>query len=78
MAQSFEERKEANSKRPRIRNEDLYAGSPMYYYCRLCRLCGEEMILSEDHLCMAPWFCNNCVREGRALGPNQPLLSERK
>ncbi len=46
----------------RINNASLYAGSPMYYYCRLC---GAEMVLPEAHICMAPRYCTDCVGEGR-------------
>lgn len=41
------DRKQANSKKERVNNASLRAGSPMYYYCKVC---GEEQILSKDHL----------------------------
>lgn len=36
---AFHERKAANSQKERVDNGSLWAGSPMYYYCRHC---GEE------------------------------------
>lgn len=54
---AFEERKERNRDRKRIDNSDLYVGSPMYYYCNAC---GDEMRLSESHLCPVPTFCIAC------------------
>lgn len=67
---AFEKRKAANAKKNQIDNANLYAGSPMYYYCKLC---GNEMMLDELHKCVAPWFCEECIAEGRAVGPNQPV-----
>jgi hypothetical protein len=60
---SFEERQATNSKLERIDNARLPAGSPMYYYCRLC---GQTMVLPETHLEMAPRYCEYCIDEGRA------------
>ena len=67
---SFEERKLANSKKERVDNGKLYAGSPMYYYCRLC---GNEMVLPEAHVCAAPRYCNDCIDEGRARDAYEPM-----
>ena len=41
---AFFERKEENSKKKRINNTSLYAGSAMFYYCRYC---GAEDIKDE-------------------------------
>jgi hypothetical protein len=65
---TFEERKAYWSERPRVDNAKLHAGSPMYYYCRLC---GQQIVLPETHLQMAPWFCEDCCIEGRAKGPRE-------
>lgn len=59
----FETRKARNAKVKRINNADLHAGSPMYYYCRLC---GNQMVLPESHVEPAPWYCDECIHEGRA------------
>lgn len=32
----FCKRKEENNKRERVNNSSLWAGAPMYYYCRYC------------------------------------------
>lgn len=64
----FDRRKAANAKIARIDNAKLYAGSPMYYYCKFC---GEQMMLTETHLEQPPWFCDLCISEGRALGRRQ-------
>lgn len=60
---TFDERKRANATVRRVDNSKLFAGSPMHYYCRLC---GEEMILVEDHMQPAPWYCDACIRDGLA------------
>lgn len=53
----LEKRREANKDKKRINNSSLPAGSPMYYYCKIC---GEEMVLPEDHDCNAPSKCDEC------------------
>jgi len=55
--QQLEERKKINKDRKRINNAELHAGSPMYYYCRVC---GEVIILPETHTCPAPTHCVEC------------------
>lgn len=52
----FEERK-ANPPE-RIDNSRLYAGSPMYYYCRYCNHISE--VLPETHLERPSHICNKC------------------
>lgn len=42
--QKFLKRKEENSKKKRVNNASLRAGSPMYYYCKYC---GAEDIKPE-------------------------------
>jgi hypothetical protein len=49
-------------------NSKLYAGSPMFYYCRIC---GAEIVLSETHIEPAPWFCTECCIDGFAKGPRE-------
>lgn len=55
--EKLEERREKNSGKEKIRNADLYAGSPMYYYCIACE---EEMTLPELHTCAVPKHCDEC------------------
>ena len=50
-------RKEKNKDTKRVDNTALYAGSPMYYYCRGC---NEEMVLSETHSEPSPKLCYPC------------------
>jgi hypothetical protein len=50
-------RKEANKNIVKKDNCELYAGSPMYYYCRSC---NEEMALPECHTCAIPKLCRDC------------------
>lgn len=52
-------RKEKNKNIKRVNNQDLYAGSPVYYYCRDC---SEEMILPETHIEPAPRLCFPCKK----------------
>lgn len=59
---TFEQRKKRNSKIKRKKNDELPAGSPMYYYCHSC---GAEMIEPEDHAYPAPRICAQCKLEGR-------------
>ena len=41
----------------KIDNGSLYAGSPMYFYCKLCQA---EIVLPEDFICAVPQLCNDC------------------
>jgi hypothetical protein len=63
----FEQRKRANENIERKDNTMLYAGSPMFYYCRSC---GAEMIEPELHPYPAPRFCDDCIREGHSDDPS--------
>jgi DNA replicative helicase MCM subunit Mcm2 (Cdc46/Mcm family) len=53
----FLERCDKNKDIVRKNNDDLPAGSPMYYYCKGC---GEEMKLPETHPGPAPQHCEEC------------------
>ncbi len=60
---TLEERKALAAELGQIRNEDLYAGSPMYYYCRVCGL--ESDRLPEDWYRELPKrLCDACKEEG--------------
>lgn len=59
---TFEQRKEVNAHIERIDNSSLFAGSPMYYYCRTC---GAQMVEPESHPYPAPKFCDDCISEGQ-------------
>lgn len=50
-------RRQRNKGIVRIDNRTLHAGSPMYYYCRMC---GGEMSLPEAHDPPAPSHCDDC------------------
>ena len=41
----------------KINNWELYAGSPMYYYCKIC---DGEIVLPESFTCAVPKLCNEC------------------
>ena len=62
--QALANRIQRNKDKPKVKNEDMPAGSPMYYYCTLC---GAEMILDELHTCPAPLYCFDCVYEERGV-----------
>lgn len=50
--------RKANAPEP-IRNQDLYAGSPMYFYCRIC---GELTdTLPEGYLGRPKKLCDECA-----------------
>lgn len=63
------ERRQKNAGLERKNNAELYAGSPMYYYCRLC---GAEIVLPECHDPPAPSHCSDCS-DLRELGWNERL-----
>jgi hypothetical protein len=62
MSIPFDVRAKLNARKKRVDNSKLWAGSPMYYYCVLC---GNEIVLPEDHICKTPRYCEDCVAEGR-------------
>lgn len=53
---AFEERKKNPPQQ--IDNSSLYAGSPMYYYCRMCG--HESDVLPESHLSAPRKLCKEC------------------
>jgi len=55
--EQLRQRREKYKDRKKINNSSLYAGSPMYYYCKSC---NEEMVLPESHACAAPSLCDEC------------------
>jgi hypothetical protein len=57
--QELAERRVQNATITRVKNSDLPAGAPMYYYCRTC---GEEMVLPETHGGRAPRYCDACTQ----------------
>ena len=56
---AIQDRKDKNKTKTKVDNSSLRAGSPMYYYCRMC---GEEMVLPEEHREPAPRFCLDCLK----------------
>lgn len=58
MLEGLKKRKKEGKKVKQIDNGSLYAGSPMYYYCRLCGLLAAT--LPETHTCAAPKHCGPC------------------
>lgn len=53
----YHERKAANRGK-QINNSSLYAGSPMYYYCKFCGVLTET--LPESHLSRPKTICDPC------------------
>lgn len=41
----------------KIDNWKLYAGSPMYFYCKIC---DGAIVLPESFTCAVPKLCNEC------------------
>jgi len=41
----------------KINNSDLYAGSPMYFYCKIC---DGAIVLPESFTCAVPKLCDEC------------------
>ena len=58
----FETRLKINSKKPKVNNASLRAGSPMYYYCSRCEA---EIVMPELHSAPAPKLCGECIKETR-------------
>lgn len=50
------ERRQANPP-VKIDNASLYAGSPMYFYCKLCE---GTIALPETFTCAVPTYCDPC------------------
>jgi hypothetical protein len=55
---TFKERYLKNKDKERVNNSNLYAGSPMYYYCKGCFALIAK--LPETHLEPAPQYCLPC------------------
>ena len=58
MLAGLERRKEESKTIEKIDSSTLYAGSPMYYYCRMCGLLAAT--LPESHIEPAPRHCEPC------------------
>lgn len=57
--QAIKRLKERLQNKPKqIDNGSLYAGSPMYYYCRLCEHLAAK--LPESHWESPPKYCKEC------------------
>jgi hypothetical protein len=56
----YVERVKAAEKETHVDNSSLYAGSPMYYYCRECGVFITS--LPESHTCAAPSLCDGCKK----------------
>lgn len=41
----------------KIDNSSLYAGSPMYFYCKIC---DGAIVLPESFTCAVPRLCREC------------------
>ena len=57
------ERREKAQKTARVSNESLPAGSPMYYYCRMCRI--NHDCRSEDDFSRVNPYCTQCATDMR-------------
>lgn len=55
---NFYARKKENSKKEKICNNELPAGSPMYYYCYHCG--GESDVRSESDFSPVNHICTPC------------------
>jgi hypothetical protein len=51
-------RRRKSVKIQKINNSQLYAGSPMYYYCHCCGTISD--ILPEGHIITPKKYCNQC------------------
>ena len=58
-------RAERAKKEKKVNNAYLYAGSPMYYYCRICGV--QTDVLPESHVERPKRYCDDC-EELRAAG----------
>jgi len=53
---ALKKRQQKNKGKKRVDNESLYAGSPMYFYCRAC---GGEIVVPESYVTRSD-FCSEC------------------
>lgn len=70
----YRKRRQANEGKEKIDNSRLYAGSPMYYYCKFCG--DHTQTLPESHRERPKTVCDPCkpLREMGLIGPNgEPL-----
>ena len=58
MLDDLSDRIEANARMERVNNADLPAGSPMHYYCQLCKALAD--VLPEEHDCSPAKYCVPC------------------
>lgn len=56
--EQFWARKRAMAEQPRVDNAKLYAGSPMFYYCKACGTL--VAVLPETHVQRPPQHCGGC------------------
>ena len=56
--ETYRSRVEENKDLKQIDNGSLYAGSPMYFYCRECRV--QTDVLPESYLTRPKTICNPC------------------
>lgn len=54
---ALEERRAKNKGIKRIKNQDLHAGDPMYFYCIGC---GEEIVVDEGYITKSD-CCPECT-----------------
>ena len=55
--EQFAKRKAENAGK-QVDNSSLYAGSPMYYYCKFCGV--QTDVLPESHFCAPKRICDPC------------------
>jgi len=58
---TLEERKQKAREIGQIDNSTLYAGEPMYFYCKYCGLLSDT--LPEDYTCTPNHVCKECEKE---------------
>lgn len=56
--QALAARRKASKSAPRVDNASLYAGQPMYYYCKSCGALAD--VLPECHINRPKQLCNEC------------------
>ena len=57
---ALDERKREALKQERVDNASLPVGSPMYYYCKFCRLLTD--VLPESHVGPPQKYCDECQK----------------
>lgn len=69
--EQFWARKSVADKQPRVDNSRLYAGSPMFYYCKSCGTL--VAVLPETHVERPPQLCHGCrfLRDHALMPPPQ-------